>query len=230
MQQQGIPGASGPAVGVRTVLFDFDGVILRGDAFAEFVRARFRGARWRWVLALLLILPLLPAWPFTRRRITKTCVFVALAGLSEGRYRAAAQTFGGELARQPRRFHREALSCLRTHLANGDTVMVVTGCEETLVRSIFEALGLPGLPIVASRLAPGRLGMRVVLHNIGRRKVESLATAGVLPAWDVAYGDSVHDLPMLREAREAVLVNATPAWCKRVEQLLGRTVTRAYWY
>jgi hypothetical protein len=26
----------------RVVLFDFDGVLLRGDAFAEFVRSRFR--------------------------------------------------------------------------------------------------------------------------------------------------------------------------------------------
>ncbi len=214
----------------RTVLFDFDGVLLRGDAFGEFVRARFRRARWRLLPAFLLVLPLLPTLPFTRRWAKKVFVRVALAGLSGPRYRALAQAFGDELARQPRRFHREALSRLRAHLAAGDAVMVVTGCEDTLVRSIFEGLGLPGVPILASRLVPGPLGMRVALHNIGRYKLESLAAAGVTPAWDVAYGDSVHDLPMLREAREAVLVNATPAWCKRVEQALGRSVTRVHWY
>jgi phosphatidylglycerophosphatase C len=45
----------------------------------------------------------------------------------------------------------------------------------------------------------------------------------------VAYSDSSQDLPMLALAAEAVLVNATPKLCKRVEKALGRSVTRAEW-
>ncbi len=227
---RGLAGTAAAVPARRTILFDFDGVILRGDAFAAFVRARYRRERWRLLPALLLTLPLLPTLPFTRRWVLKTLVCVALAGLSASRYEAHARTFAGELARQPRRFHREALSCLRRHLADGDTVMVVTGCEDVLVRGIFAELGLPDVPILASRLVGGPLGMRVAMHNIGSRKLASLAAAGVKSSWDVAYGDSVHDIPMLREAREAVLVNATPARCKRVEQALGRSVTRVHWY
>jgi phosphatidylglycerophosphatase C len=214
----------------RTVLFDFDGVLLRGDAFGEFVRAHLRRERWRQVLGLLLAVPVLPTLPFTRRWVVRMFIFATLVGLSEARYRTRATAFGATLARQPRRFHRAALTQLRRHLAAGDAVMIVTGCEETLVRSIFDELGLKGLPLLASRLKPGRLGMRVDLYNVGLNKVRSLQAAGVSPPWHVAYGDSHWDLPMLREAGEAVLVNATPKWCKKVERVLGRSVTRVHWH
>lgn len=213
----------------RTILFDFDGVIMRGDAFAEFVRARLRRARWRLVPGLLLALPLLPTLPFTRKWVIRAFVFAVLCGLSGKAYRQLACDFGYELACQPRRFHREALTRLRGHLADGDRVMIVTGCEETLVCSIFDTLGLKGLPILASGLRSGWLGMRVQLHNIGSHKLQSLKEAGIEPPWAVAYSDSVHDLPMLRGAHEAVLVNATPKRCKHVEQALGRSVSRVHW-
>lgn len=70
--------------------------------------------------------------------------------------------------------------------------------------------------------------MRLVWHNIGKRKVQSLARRGVT-AWQVAYGDSLGDVAMLEPAREAVLVNGTPALCKSVEKALGRTITRVEW-
>ncbi len=223
-------GAAAAAAGTRVVLFDFDGVVLRGDAFAAFVRARLQRSLWRRALGLSLSLPLLPSLLLTRSWVVRVLVFAALAGLSEDAYLRHARDFGMQLVRQPRRFHRDALTRLRRHLAEGDTVMVVTGCEQHLVRSIFDELGLDGLPILASRLKAGPLGMRVAWHNVGRRKVESLKGAGIEPPWAMAYGDSHWDLPMLREAEEAVLVNATPKWCKRVERTLGRSVTRVHWY
>jgi phosphatidylglycerophosphatase C len=216
--------------GQRVVLFDFDGVVLRGDAFETFVRMRLDRAPWRKLLGLAMCLPLLPTMPFTRRWVNKAFISSALMGMNEDAYRDLARAHGERLVRQPRRFHREALTRLRRHLADGDRVLVVTGCEAHLVQSIFAELGLDGLPILASRLKAGPLGMRVALHNVGRRKVESLQTAGIEPPWAVAYGDSHWDLPMLREAEEAVLVNATPKWCKRVERVLGRSVTRVHWY
>lgn len=214
----------------RTALFDFDGVLLRGDASALFVRARLRRACWRLLLGLVLALPMLPTLPFTRRWVVRAFVSATLACQSARRYQGLAREFGAELARQLRRFHRDALTRLRQHQAAGDRVLVVTGCEEHLARGIFDTLGLADVEILASRLKPGLLGMRVALHNIGRRKLESLRAHGVESQWDIAYGDSLYDVPMLRQAREAVLVNASPEGCKRVEQMLGRSVTRVHWY
>jgi phosphatidylglycerophosphatase C len=107
--------------------------------------------------------------------------------------------------------------------------VIVTGCEDSLVRGVLAELGVADVDILASRLRPGRFGMRSDWHNVGRRKVELLAEQGI-DAWQVAYSDSIQDLPMLALAGEAVLVNATLKLCKRVEKALGRSVTRVEWW
>lgn len=218
----------GAASGGRIVLFDFDGVLSHGDAFALFVRERYRRSLWRTPLAVL-ALPWLLALLVVRRRLPRrTLVHIALLGLDERGYRAAAEQFADHLARRPRQFLRDGLLALRRHQAAGDRVVVVTGCEHLLVSRLLDQLGLSAIEIVASRLRPGWLGMRVQQHNLGARKVQGLRVLG-LEAWDLAYTDSDHDVPMLRPAREAVLVNASPAQCKKVERALGRTATRVEW-
>ncbi|WP_049622799.1 haloacid dehalogenase-like hydrolase [Frateuria defendens] len=220
--------AAAPAL-VRTVLFDFDGVLIHGDAFGLFVRERYARSPLRKLLAALALPWLLLRLLFGRWWLLRSLVHLALAGLDERRYARAAQAFAAALVRQPRRFNRDALQALRRHQAAGDRVIVVTGCEEVLVRGIFDELGLEGLEILASRLGPGWSGMRVRRHNFGPAKLRRLAEHGV-DGWALAYSDSVHDLPMLKAAGEAVLVNGTPALCKRLEKKLGRAVTRVSWY
>ena len=212
----------------RIVLFDFDGVLIRGDTFAMFMRDRYARVRWRKGLVLVLSPWFLLTLPFSRRRVLRSLVHLGLLGLDEARYRDLAQAFAVALVHQPGRFCREGLSALRRHQAAGDRIVIVTGCEESLVRGVLAELGITDVEVVASRLRPGRLGMRSEWHNIGRRKVELLARHGI-EAWQVAYSDSSQDLPMLALAAEAVLVNATPKLCKRVEKALGRSVTRAEW-
>jgi len=212
----------------RVVLFDFDGVLIRGDTFAMFMRDRYAHVRWRKGLVLLLSPWLLLILPFSRRRVLRSIVHIGLFGLNEARYRALAQAFAVALTRQPGRFSREGLGVLRRHQAKGERIVIVTGCEESLVRCVLAELGVANVEILASRLRASRFGMRSDWHNVGRRKVELLARHGI-EAWQLAYSDSSQDLPMLALAAEAVLVNATPKLCKRVEKALGRSVTRAEW-
>lgn len=221
-----VPAAA--AGGPRIVLFDFDGVITVADSFGLFMRERYAGMGRK-----LLLLPALP-WlalvrPFSWRAAVRTVVHVGLLGLDERRYREQAQGFAGRLVRRPKQFQRDALQALRRHQVAGDRVIVVTGCERILARGLLDELGLPEVELVASELAPGWLGMRVRRHNIGQRKLQSLAEAGVA-RWDRAYGDSALDIPMLKEAAEPVLVNGSPRLCKQVERALGRSVERVAWY
>lgn len=213
----------------RTVLFDFDGVLFRGDSFGVFVRECYAGA----VFRRLFLLPALPwmllTWPFSWKIPVRTLVHVALLGYSEKRYAAAAQAFGAALVRRPGQFFRDGLHALRRHQADGDRVVVVTGCERHVVRTILDELGLREVEVLASEFRSGMLGMRVKMHNVGRRKVQQLHAAGI-KEWQLAYSDSSADIPMLKPAAEAVLVNATPKLCKKVERALGRTVTRVDWF
>ncbi len=227
-QGDGVAPAATPAMAPRVVLFDFDGVLIQGDSFYLFIRDRYR-SWWRRLLALLTAPLLLLQLPFSRRGPMRTLVRIALLGLDERRYQGTAHAFAAILARRPRQFCRDGLQALRRHQLQGDRVIVVTGCEHTLVSGILQQLGLTDLEVVASQLRPGWLGMRLLRHNVGRRKVQSLAEHGV-EAWQLAYGDSMYDAPMLKLAAEAVLVNGTPTLCKKMEKALGRAITRVEWF
>lgn len=221
-------GAAPTAPLPRVVVFDFDGVLIHGDAFYLFMRDRYRRSPLRKLLALLALPWLLLCLPFSRRLPVRSLVHIGLLGLNQSRYAAAAQAFAIDLTRRPGQFCRDGLQALRRHQAAGDRVLVVTGCEHALVSGILAELGLGGIEVLASQLQPGWLGMRVGLHNVGRRKPIRLAAHGV-NAWQLAYGDSIYDIAMLKVANEAVLVNATPKLCKKVERALGRSVTRVEW-
>lgn len=213
----------------RTVLFDFDGVLIYGDAFYQFVRHRYAQAWPRKLLAFLSLPWLLLQLPFSRRLPMRSLVHIAFLGVNEKRYVAAAQAFAAMLVRRPKQFNRDALQALRRHQAAGDRVIVVTGCEHALVSNILQQLGLGDIEVVASQFRPSPFGMRVKLHNIGRQKVKQLGARGI-DAWHRAYSDSSVDIPMLKVAGEAVLVNGAPMVCKKIERALGRSVTRVEWY
>lgn len=221
--------ASAAATGPHVVLFDFDGVITVADSFGLFIRHCYARAPWRKALALGTLPWLALTWPISWRLPVRTLVHVALLGVGEARYGAAARGFAADMVRRPRQFNRDALLALRRHQSGGDRVVVVTGCEHTLVRGLLDELGLGEVEVVASQLVPGWAGMRVQRHNVGQRKLRSLAEAGIT-RWERAYSDSAQDIPMLKAAEQAVLVNASPRLCKQVERALGRSIERVAWY
>jgi phosphatidylglycerophosphatase C len=224
------PESSGAdASASRTVLFDFDGVLFHGDSFAMFMRRRYKQSLLSKILALLTMPWWLLCLVFSRWWAARALVHVALFGMGPERYQQAVDAFADHIVSRPRQFCRDGLHALRRHLAAGDEVFVVTGCEQMLATRLLSQLGLPEVGVVGSQLKPGWSGMRVKVHNVGRRKVQSLAAKGV-KTWRVAYGDSMLDVAMLKQAHEAVLVNGTPKLCKRVEKALGRSVSRVAWY
>lgn len=219
-------GSSSPVV-----LFDFDGVLFRDNAFYALVRARFRRSWWR-VAALVILSPGLPLllFPRGRRWLRHGAVRLAWVGVSERRYRRIAESFGRELARRPGSFLREGLNTLRAHVANGDRVLVVSACEETLLGSMLDEIGLGDVELIASRVRSSLFGVRSVVLNFGAEKPRQIQLRGIEAPWAVAYSDSLSDAPMLRSARDPVLVNATPKLCKALERKLGRPLRRVEWY
>jgi phosphatidylglycerophosphatase C len=215
----------------RIVLFDFDGVLVRGDAFVLFLIDLILRQCWR-LLPLLLFLPVVAVACMPRRgrrAALRSVVRVALLGMSDARYRVRAERFGRRLAGDAARISSAAVAAVRSHVHAGDRVIVVTGCEGRLAVAILDALGLGAIEVIGSELAQARFGLRVAMRNHGVEKVRQLAIRGVVPPWDVAISDSLNDMPILAAARSAILVNPRRAAMATARAQLGRSVSSVDW-
>ncbi|MGC4868248.1 haloacid dehalogenase-like hydrolase [Micromonospora sp. DT53] len=214
----------GSAAGI--VIFDFDGVLLRGDAFGLFLRRNaFSGARLPLAVVLLVLLAPIATIPTFRPWAARWVSRIGLLGRNAEELRAELERFGAGLGAEPGRIIGPGLGMIRTHLAAGDRVIVVTACEHTLARAALDAIGLAGVELVASRIR----GPRLIVHNHGVTKMAQLAAQGVTPPWRVAYSDSLSDLPVLSAAEQPVLVNANARQVARARRILGARLTAVTW-
>lgn len=218
------PGGRG-----RLVVFDFDGVLVAGDSMASLLRRLIAERWWKRALALAVFpfaMPLLASrrWLPLGARVFRRIAFLGLDG-PELRDRLEAS--GRKLAADPRKARPRAVAALREHLAAGDRVVVATGSEERLVQAVLAGLGIDGVAIVASQIELDPV-VRIRRHCYGAAKCVALAALGH-ERWDVAYTDSLADLPLLRAADRAVLVDATPEMAAAATRLLGRAPELVHW-
>jgi len=208
-----------------TAVFDLDKVLLGGDASTLFLHGRLRERRGR-VLPLLLAAPLLllaAAVPQLRPLGARLMTRIAVAGSPSSDVDEVASAYRSVLTTRPEAAVADAIACVRAHERAGDTVVVATGCEETLARGFLAAIGLGHLEVVGSQATvPVRRAM-------GESKVTMLIDRGHPPPWVAVYSDSPSDLPMFAGTPRPVLVNADEKAARQVERTLGRRPETLTW-
>jgi phosphatidylglycerophosphatase C len=208
-----------------TVVFDLDKVLLGGDASTLFLRGRLRQERRR-ALPLLLASPVLlvaAALPQLRPLGARLMTRIALNGSTDSDVDGVAAAYRSALTVKPEAAIAEAIACVRAHERAGDTVVVATGCEETLARGFLAAIGLGHLDVVGSQATvPVRRAM-------GESKVTMRTERGYPPPWAAVYSDSPSDLPMFAGTPRPALVNADEKAARQVERSLGRRPETITW-
>jgi phosphatidylglycerophosphatase C len=220
---------SGNAVPVTpTVVFDLDKVLLGGDASTLFLAGRLRQAPGRTVLLLVAapLLAVLAVMPQTRALGARLLTRLAVGGRPTSDVEAVASAYRRALTRKPEAAVAEAIAAVRKHQADGERVVVATGCEETLARGFLDAIDLGDLDLIGSI---GRLWPPKVRRSMGETKVEMLAERGYPPPWVAVYSDSASDLPMFAGTPRPVLVNAGPGEAGKVARVLGRPPETLTW-
>lgn len=192
-------------------LFDLDGVLSRADTMATLVLARLRTRPWLAlpVAALALTAALAPAPGSLRPRCNRAVVHVVLSGVSEREYAQLAVRTAQQLVARPDNVRPDVLAALRRAFVDGAGV-VTTASERTLAAAYLEALGVGGMPLLASRFRFSGRGPRFADHNVGERKVETLEAVHPGAIVDTLYTDSASDLPLARRSARTVLVDARP--------------------
>jgi phosphatidylglycerophosphatase C len=217
----------------RVVLFDFDGVIVRHQTLELFFRERVSGmGRWRLLLALPVVpfVPLLAPTVAGSRFLGRLFLRVVTFGRREASYRRQVDAYGRAYARRPGVFLRDAVVALRRHIDAGDRVIIVSGNDLTMVEAILDEVCLTGYELLASQTRGGLFGVHFVRHNVEGVKVTTLDRAGVPRPWAMAYTDSLSDLPMLRAAEAATLINPTPKMERKAAKALGDKLDVVHWF
>lgn len=179
-------------------LFDFDGTLTLGETFPAFVRSVVPEARQR--AARLRLAPLVAAYRLglaSGTRVRAAVVREGLAGMDAAAFEAAAAEWS--VRELPALLRAPALQRLRTHRDRGDTVMVVSGNFEVLLRpwagSEQVLLAASRLEVHEGRLTGRYAGPQCVLAE----KVVRIREQFDLSAFARihAYGDTPEDRPML---------------------------------
>jgi phosphatidylglycerophosphatase C len=213
------------------VVFDFDGVLIRGDSYAHFVREELqRSPRRRLAMlpVLAVAMPMLKV-PALRRHGQRLVVRLTFAGWSTAQFNTRAAEIGRRLAHDNEIVVGEAVDAARRHISSGARVVVATTSARPVVRALLDELGLSSVQLVASEGTCGPLGLRDPMRNYGAEKVRRLAAAGLEPSWEIAYSDSPSDLPLLQGAVQPTLVNPDSAFLARAQAKLSQAVTTVEW-
>jgi phosphatidylglycerophosphatase C len=206
-----------------TVLFDFDGTLVRGDCAAAWLRGQLRSHPLRRLAAGLSFPFLAPGLAWWRSAWVPASFYTWLAtvGRTQEALVEAREDFLRDCTlRRDELLIAPAVRRLRAHLDAGDEVVIVTGAEASLARDLWRALGQPEVRVVGSRLRPAFGGWIGHEHTVGPRKITALARAGIRPPFAAVYSDSARDLPLLCETARPVLVRPDPRSLARVHKRL----------
>lgn len=214
-----------------TVIFDFDGVFLRSDSTAEFVRRRLVAAKWKFVATAptLILFGSTRYWPAMQGYLARHLLWIVLLGADESTAEAELRQLGADLAVHDTRSIAQAFEALEAHLAHGDAVLINSASLEPFLRAFFAARGLESLEIVGSKLRSRSFGLVMAEHNFHGAKVRRAVAEGWDGEWDVVYSDSLADMPMLRRGARSILINPSRRAAGKALRMLGAKLTVVRW-
>lgn len=216
---------------MATVVFDFDGVLIRRDSTVELLRRRLAV---RPALGPLL-LPSITAFAAAggreelRTRAARRIFSVAFAGMPRGEAARWVRATGAALGRNPALVVADAISAMHVHQEAGDTLVVASAGLEPFIEGFLCAAGVNDAVVLGSTLRDGPRGAALDRHNFGRAKMALANDAGHPPPWARVYSDSLADLPLLRHAEVPVLVNGSPRKAAHMRAALSHGPLSVSW-
>jgi phosphoserine phosphatase len=195
----------------KVAVFDCDGTIWGGDAGYGFMV---------WSLEQGLVSRSTSDWIDTRHRAylaghvseLEICgeMVQIYAGLREQELRAAAAQYVKQFVLS--HIFPEIASLLTTLRSNGVVLWAVSSSNRWVIAEGVRQFGIPEQRVLAAevRVTDGIISTEIVAVPTDEGKAKALRLAG-LPAPDVVFGNSIHDLAMLEIAGCAFPVNPSPA-------------------
>jgi phosphoserine phosphatase len=140
------------------------------------------------------------------------------AGLRDQELRAAAETYVRTFVHG--RIFAELAALVAALQKSGTELWAVSSTNRWVVAAGLRAFGIAEEHVLAAevRVREGLITSELVDVPTGEAKATALQRAGV-PAPDAVFGNSLHDLAMMKLGRRAYPVNPSPALLKTATQL-----------
>jgi phosphatidylglycerophosphatase C len=207
------PGANQNTPSVA--LFDLDGTLTSRDTLLPFLTG-YLIRHPRRLLALWRLAPAVAAYTLLNRdrgEFKSRLIRMVMGGEPRPSVEAWASTFVGSFGPR-RRFRPAALAALEAHRAAGDHLVLLSASPDLYVPRLGDSLGFERTLCTEVKWQGDRLDGALTTENRrGEEKLRCLEWLHTqyrdLPI--VAYGNSVSDLPHLRAADRAMLVNGNAA-------------------
>ena len=194
---------------MRVAIFDIDGTLISGASserrfYGHLLRTGNQGPRQVLAAAWFLC----RWWPRDGRHVfKKNKAYLAWLRRDKVRRLAAEWIAGldGDL------WFIACVDRLRRHRDAGDRIVLLSGTPDFIASAIADQLG--GAEVIASecatrgdRFSAGRPGQHPFDQEKRRLAARFCRNNGIAPQAVIAYGDSIHDLPLLEWAGSAVAV------------------------
>ena len=192
-------------------LFDLDGTLTTRDTFLPFLWFYARRQRKVWPL---LVSPFVIAAYLLKLITDRSAKQLMIKAFVGGDQELTVESEAFEFTRRWVTQHLNDLGMekLREHQGGGDRVIMVSASPDIYVPIIARELGIHEVLCTKVQRHEGRVLGSIVGPNCKRQaKVEFLTAhlnADQPPAKSYAYGDSRHDLPMLRWVKHGFLIRS----------------------
>jgi phosphatidylglycerophosphatase C len=205
--------ARASAHGARLAVFDLDGTLTRHDTLLPYVLGYLRRHPWRIVRLPAMLIPAVRfLFDFDRGAIKGSFIHVTLGGAPRSSLQRWSEQFVRRLLQ--RGLHIEAHPTLERHRRAGDRLLLMSASTDLYVPQISSALGFDEFICTQLRWrADERLDGRLASANCqGEEKRRRLAEVleRDAPSAVSAYGNTRGDLPHMRLAQAAYLINGGP--------------------
>lgn len=195
---------------MRTVIFDLDGTLTKGDTYLPFLWVCLRefGFRKGSILLLPYYVLLYFCGRMTNSRLKEIFLSAVLSGIPLERLQPVSKRFVSALLKK--KMNEPLTRALQLHLKEKHRVILATASVDLYVREIAERLGIPEVVCTSVEISDGTLTGQILGRNChGEEKAarleELLALSDLQRA--VFYTDHHSDLPLLMRVGEGFLVN-----------------------